>query len=590
MGSFLIAPHILAETATTTTTNFGYLDAAIILAYLLMLTLIGVYFSRRQSNLEEYFLASKTMGWLPIGMSLMAALNSGIDYVMQPSSIIIYGLVFIGGVCSWFFLYPWAAYVTIPFYRRLNVLSAYEYLETRFDGNVRTLIAVLFLAWKVGWMGTALYVPCLVLSEISGRMFQPWHLVLMMGVVVTVYTMLGGIKAVVWTEVIQFVVMLTGLAVMVGVVTYQVGGFRAIWDTAAADGKTAMVYHIPGFGDASLWHKIQLFFAEPKTLVGLLIAAVVGRMAGYTGDQVMIQRFQTSKSIKDSRQGFIINALGDSVWTIGLSFVGLGLYAYFKAKGWPAELAGDDAKDHTVPYFLRTMFPTGILGLTLAATLAASLSAIASGINSCTTVTMVDFYERLIKGKAEVPQSEMRDAREEGRKDVALSRAITVVFGLFGMALAIWVSLTGMNVIQIAQKVIQTYTGPMLAIYILGMFTRRANALGVLLGGIGGTAVALYVAFFCGYHDAAGKWHDYITFLWPTVFGFVSTVLCGYVLSLVIGSAPSPRAKELNWFAVMKRPLPEGEGGRASTGPAFPVAPAPAAAPAAQAAPVAPAP
>src|SRR6185503_18971844 len=130
------------------------------------------YFSRRQSNLEEYFLASKTMGCLPICMSLMAALNSGIDYVMQPSSIIIYGLVFIFGVCSWFFLYPWAAYVTIPFYRRLNVLSAYEYLETRFDGKVRTLIAVLFLAWKVGWMGTAIYVPCLMLSTISGGMFS----------------------------------------------------------------------------------------------------------------------------------------------------------------------------------------------------------------------------------------------------------------------------------------------------------------------------------------------------------------------------------------------------------------------------------
>src|SRR6185369_12296584 len=286
-------------------TTFTWIDATVILAYLAMLTLIGVYFSTRQKNLDDYFLASRTMSWLPIGMSLMAALNSGIDYVMQPSSIIIYGLVFTVSVLSWFFLYPWAAYVTIPFYRRLNVLSAYEYLETRFDGKVRTLIALLFLAWKLGWMGTALYVPCLVLSEISGRMFQPWQLIIVMGFVVTIYTMLGGIKAVVWTEVIQFVVMLTGMAVMVGVVIWQVpGGVGGIWKAAAADGKTAMVYHIPGFGDAGLWHKIQMFFAEPKTLIGLLIASVVGRMAGYTGDQVMIQRFQTSKSVKDSRQGF----------------------------------------------------------------------------------------------------------------------------------------------------------------------------------------------------------------------------------------------------------------------------------------------
>src|SRR5262245_31297141 len=118
-------------------TNFGILDALILFGYLAMLTLIGIYFSRKQKNLEEYFLASRSMSWLPIGMSLMAALNSGIDYVMQPSWVIIYGLVGTVSVLSWFFLYPWTAYVTVPFYRRLNVLSAYEYLETRFDGNVR---------------------------------------------------------------------------------------------------------------------------------------------------------------------------------------------------------------------------------------------------------------------------------------------------------------------------------------------------------------------------------------------------------------------------------------------------------------------
>src|SRR4030095_17245442 len=96
--------------------NFTFIDALMILAYLAMLIFIGVYFSRKQSNLEEYFLASRTMSWLPIGMSLVDALQSGIDYVMQPSSIIIYGLIFTVGVCSWFFLYPWAAYVTIPYY------------------------------------------------------------------------------------------------------------------------------------------------------------------------------------------------------------------------------------------------------------------------------------------------------------------------------------------------------------------------------------------------------------------------------------------------------------------------------------------
>src|SRR5437763_13959466 len=112
-------------------TNFTVLDALIVAAYLAMLTLIGVYFSRRQKNLEEYFLASRTMSWLPIGMSLMAALNSGMDYLMQPSWLIIYGLVGIIGVFSWFFLYPWTAYVTVPYFRRMDVTPPYQDSQTR---------------------------------------------------------------------------------------------------------------------------------------------------------------------------------------------------------------------------------------------------------------------------------------------------------------------------------------------------------------------------------------------------------------------------------------------------------------------------
>ncbi len=250
---------------------------------------------------------------------------------------------------------------------------------------MRTLIALLFLAWRIGWMGTAIYVPSLVLSEISGGMLKSWQLVIILGFVVTIYTMLGGIKAVIWTEVIQFCVMFAGLGIMVGVVIYKVpGGVAGIWNIAAEGGKTAMAYQIPGFESAGLWQKVQMFFAEPKTVIGLIITCVVGRLNTYTGDQIMIQRFQTTKV----DQGFAAGlhhqrASAMRTWSIGLSFVGLGLYAFYVVNGktrrnWSAQ------PDHTVPYFLRTMFPTGVLGLVLAATLAASLSSIASAINSCT--------------------------------------------------------------------------------------------------------------------------------------------------------------------------------------------------------------
>jgi solute:Na+ symporter, SSS family len=218
------------------------------------------------------------------------------------------------------------------------------------------------------------------------------------------------------------------------------------------------------------------------------------------------------------------------------------------------------AIDQSVPHFLSTMFPTGVLGLVLAATLAASLSSIASAVNSCTTVAMVDFYERLIKHKPKIPETVVRDTHGEGHQDVLLSRIVTICFGIVGMTLAANVHNLG-NIIQIGQKVIQTFTGPLLGIYLLGMFTRRGTSLGALLGGITGTLLALYVAFGKLLADrwgltAWGLGPTGIAFYWPTVLGFSATFLGGYIFSIVSGSKVSEAAQQLTWARVMRRQIP----------------------------------
>src|SRR6185369_17581115 len=139
-------------------TSIHAIDAAILVAYLIMLTGVGLYFSRRQTNLDDFFRARQSMAWLPVGLSLMAALNSGIDYLMQPSATIRFGVVLLAGTTSWIIIYPWVTRVTLPFYRRLNSYTAYEFLEARFDARVRMLAAAIFVVWRIGWMATALYV------------------------------------------------------------------------------------------------------------------------------------------------------------------------------------------------------------------------------------------------------------------------------------------------------------------------------------------------------------------------------------------------------------------------------------------------
>src|SRR3977135_4019440 len=220
-------------------TALSALDAAIIVAYLAVLTSVGVYFSRRQRSLDEYFLARRSMTWLPVGLSLMGALDSAIDYLMQPSSTIKYGLLLLIGTSSWLFLYPWVAYVTLPFYRRLNYYTAYEYLEARFDVRVRSLAAGIFIVWRLGWMATAIYVPCLAISAATGNAIPVAPTVLVLGVIVTLYTALGGVQAVIWNDVMQFCVRFGGLAAVVAIAAWSVhGGVSAIWHIADAAGKT----------------------------------------------------------------------------------------------------------------------------------------------------------------------------------------------------------------------------------------------------------------------------------------------------------------------------------------------------------------
>ena len=521
-------------------TNFGWIDGLIILAYLATLTGIGVHFSRRQKNLDDFFLAGRSMGWLPIGLSLMAALNSGIDYIAVPGTTVKFGLIFVVIITSWLFLYPWVAWVVLPFYRRLKFYSVYEYLEWRFNVSVRTLAASIFLLWRLGWMATALYVPCLVIDAVTGGKLPLIPLIIVLGSVVTLYTMLGGIQAVIWTDVLQFCIMFLGVGVTLAVVIWNVpGGIFAIWNIAEAEGKTEFFAKIPGMAGAGIFEQIRLFFSTPDTMAGILIAAVVGRMAVYTSDQVMMQRFQTTRSLDASRKAFIINSVGDAIWTIGLTLVGLSLLAFYHNHVLPGDIAANT--DRIFPYFMSTIFPTGLIGLVIAAILAASLSSIDSAINSCTSVAMIDFYNRLFL-KRRVQAQDLSDAQQ--RSQVLASRIMTAVFGIVGIVLATQVSRIGM-VIKIGNSVIQTFTGPLLGIYILGMFSERTRSVAVLLGGMSGTAVSLYMAFYTN-----------IGFVWPAVFGFITTLAVGYLASMLIPGTASEEARQFTWRNVMRLPLP----------------------------------
>jgi SSS family transporter len=510
-------------------TSLHPLDVVIIALYLAMLAAVGLYFSKRQKSLDEFFLAKQSMAWLPVGLSLMAALDSAIDYLMQPSATIKYGLFLLIGTSSWIFLYPWVARVTLPFYRRLNYFTAYEYLEARFDVRVRALAAVIFIVWRLGWMATAIYVPSLAISTATGDRIPVTLLVAGLGVIVTLYTALGGIEAVIWNDVAQFCVRFGGLAAVVAIAAMSVaGGFSHVWDIASAAGKTSAIAPVD-LGSGGLVQRVQAFFFQPINVVSIMFSMVVGRMASYTSDQIMVQRLQTTKSLKDARQAFIVNAAGDALWMFALSFVGLALFAFFQTRPLPP----DFATDKILPYFMSLTFPPGIVGLVIASIMAASLSSVDSAINSCTSVLVIDIYNRLIRGK-KTDRSSTSDAH-----DVFVSRIATVGFGVLGTILAMNVSKIG-SLLEIANKLINAFSGPLFGIYILAMFSRRATSTAALAAGVVGSLTSYYVAYL-----------SRIGFMWPSTLGFAATVAVGLIWSLVVPGRPDDNALALTWWRVM---------------------------------------
>jgi Na+/proline symporter len=226
----------------------------------------------------------------------------------------------------------------LPFYRRLNYYTAYEYLEKRFDVRVRALAALIFIVWRLGWMATAIYVPCLAISTATGDRIPLRLLIIGLGAVVTLYNALGGIEAGIWNAVAQFCVRFGGLAAVVVIAAWSVpGGVGRIWEIAAAGGKTSAIASVD-LGSGGVLASDQAFFFQPINVVSIMFSMVVGRMASYTSDQIMVQRLQTTRSLKDARQAFIVNAAGDALWMFALSFVGLALFAYFKAHALPEDL------------------------------------------------------------------------------------------------------------------------------------------------------------------------------------------------------------------------------------------------------------
>lgn len=469
-------------------------DWVIIVAYLSLSAGIGLYFYLREKkhNNIDFFLGSRRIPWWAAGLSLYATGTSAISFIGIPAKSFATNWQILSREAVGLFSTALVAVFIVPLIRRLNVTSVYEYLEMRFHPSIRVLASALNILIQLGGrMSVVLFLPALALSAVTG-LSVIWS-ILLMGVVTIAYTLLGGMKAVIWTDVLQVFVMLGGAFFAIGYVISRVdGGLPGFLRVAAADDKM---------------HTFEWSFSllQP-TVWGFVFFAVIDLIT-YPKDQVMMQRALSTRSAKEA---------GWSMWTLAaivvpgsFTFFAIGTALYVFYKQHPEKLSPLLSVDATFPLFIAAELPVGVTGLIIAGIFAASMSTLSSCMNSVATLISVDFYERF--AKSATPAKSMR-----------LAEWMTVVAGVIGVGTAILLALFDIKSAFDMWFALQAVLGGGFAgCYGLGLFTQRANWQGAVVGVI----ASLVITFVIWQGEMV------VPVMYPTMSIF-ACLICGYIGSL----------------------------------------------------------
>ena len=363
-------------------------DWVVLAGYLCVVLGIGIYFSRRNTSTEEYFVGGRRFrGWV-IGLSLVGTSISSITFLAYPADAF---------KTDWLRYLPnlallpamlVAAFVFLPYFRRGNMTSAYEFLEQRYGPSIRVYGAVAFLVAQIVRLAMILWLLSLLIQQVTD--LSPATAIVLGGLFVGLYTVIGGIDAVIWTDVLQTVVLLLGGLLCLWVVLEALpGGLGQIFDQAGKAGKIALAPWEDGAPGETSW---SLSLSE-KTATMMLLIGLTNWLTEYSSNQNTVQRYCASQSTAEARKGlwvYLFTAL--PIWAFYM-FLGTALWVFFQV--YPdvqagAILSGEARAETLMPYFITNYLPAGVAGLVIAAALAAAMSSLDSSINSGTTVSVVD--------------------------------------------------------------------------------------------------------------------------------------------------------------------------------------------------------
>ena len=512
-------PKVLIGRPAERRTHFQTLDYAALGAYLAALVGMGLYFSRREKTTDDFFLAGRRVPWWAAGVSIFGTQLSAITFIAVPAAVYATDWVpFLASMCI-VLVAPVVVFCYLPFFRRLNVTTAYEYLEQRFSLAVRLFGSTSFILYQLGRMGIVVLLPSLALSAVSG--ISVTAAILIMGVLATFYTVLGGIEAVIWTDVLQVVVLMGGAVVCLGVMAAGTeGGFLGLVAQGAADGKFHLVNWTWDYTSMALWV--------------VVLGNFLGVLVPYTTDQAVVQRYLTTRDEKAAANSIWTNAVLSVPATILFFGIGTALYVFYKSR--PGLLDPSLANDAIFPAFIARELPAGVSGLVIAGVFAAAMSTLDSSMNSIATALVTDFYRRFRPGA-------------DDRRCLNLARWLTGLLGALGTGTALLLASLDIRYLWFFfTSMLGLLGGALAGVFALGIFTRRATGPGALIGGAAGIAASALACY-------ATRVHFYLY----GAIGVLVAFILGYAASRLLRPRLPPFAECRR--RVAQRPLDGRPGG-----------------------------
>ncbi|XP_051888968.1 sodium-coupled monocarboxylate transporter 1-like [Pristis pectinata] len=462
-------------------------DYVVFAAMLIISTTVGLYFAyksgrTKRGTTEEFLVGSRQISAFPIALSLASSFLSAITVIGGPAEVYLYGIMVVMYTIACLFTMTFTCLIYIPLFYRLNIISVYEYIDRRFGSAVKYQVILTFLLYMSIYLGIVTYAPALALNEVTG--VNLWISIITTGSVCTLYTTLGGIKAVVWTDVFQICIMAAGLLAVLIQGLIRIGGIEKVWKIAEEGGRLNFLDFDP---DPRRRHTFW------TTMMG---GAFVW-MGIYSCNQAQVQRYLACRTEKEAKKAIFWNWVGMLIVTTVAYLCGLVMYAVYENCD-PMEANRITNTNQMAPLLALDILShmPGVPGLFISSAFSGTLSTISSGINAIAAV----FVEDIIK-----PNSKTWQHLSEYKRTL-ISKFLAMIFGIITIGLAALTSLLDENVMEIARSVDGLLLGPILGVFTLAALFPKCNAKGAFVGMIVSFACSFFLGICSQVYPPAAKY------------------------------------------------------------------------------------